>query len=395
MGLTKYIVLIVFTQCYHFGELNFLRRNISDIFSFVMQLRNNSDSVHEYVAKIQVIFCPEQPICTDEGVRDSNAILETLQAAVTVADKTIRVEDIKDFVGICCLPCSCSETCTEDDNCCPTKYYTNFKPTQEPVKRECIVANVASYKRKEKADFRIPRYFMTTKCFEVTPNNSLVAKCETPDINIPDDTVPVTSGRTGHTYWNRHCAICNGDTENLDRWTAKLSLGHGKIFYFASRTPSFISKVNSTEHLHAALTVGENIFYTPPVPMDHNRCFERRSYLTCKEHLENETGLFRQQACKQLYNPVFYSGPVLHVYLNIFCFFCSFEQDNMEIAQSDKCSLKDIDVEKFLSKQMSAILDYGSSSKTEPSDKHRHHSLEEKQSLCPCDQFYDHHKVSM
>ena len=392
MKLRKYIVLIFIVQCYHFSKL----RKFSDIYNFVVQLRNTGVSIHEYIAMIQAIFCPEQPICTNGGVVYSTNILETLPADVTVDDKTLKLEDIKDFVGVCCLPCSCSETCQEDGICCLTKYYSNDPPNPDIIKRECIAANVASYTSRTSASAETPRYFMTTKCFEDNNNTTLVSNCETPDIYNIDHTVPVTSMRSGQSYWNKPCAICNDDAENLLQWSSRIGLGKNKVIYFDVKRPGLISLPNSTEDLHVSFARFNDILYAPPVAMDHNRCLERSISVTCakQQETENKTELsFLQQSCEQLYNPVYLNNLRNIVYSNIFCFLC-LSRELEEVSREGKCRFEAKPIEKMMSKQMSAILDYRITTKTRLAEKQHFQYFRDKQNMCSCDQFYDYNKVS-
>ena len=116
---------------------------------------------------------------------------------------------------------------------------------------------------------------MTTKCFEDKSNDSIVSKCESPDIYNIDETVPVTSVKTGRTYWNKHCAICNGDTNDLFQWTTKILLGKDVLCYFDATTRmGFKSQQNSLEELHAQFAFTGRIFYTPPVSVEHDRCIK-------------------------------------------------------------------------------------------------------------------------
>ena len=385
MRLRKYAILFFLAQCYHISKLI----KVSDIYNFVRQLRDNSDSIHEYVSMVQAIFCPEQPICDDGDVVYSSDMLATPPASLTVDNDTLRFNDIKDFLGVCCLPCSCSATCQEDDICCPTKYYSSDPPNKEFAKRECIAATVDSYTRPAMISAKIPRYFMSTKCFKDTSNSSLVSDCETPDNHNPEETVPVTSVRTGRTYWNKQCAVCNNDAENLQQWSAMIILRSNAFIYFDVTRPVLFSKINSLRDLHVALARFADILYIPPVAMDSNRCFERHVCITCanQQELENKTELsFLQETCEQVYNPVYLSGAKDNVYLNIFCFLCLVHDEKL---------LKPL--EKIMAKQMSAVLDYRSTAKPRSrlSDKHHRHHFEEEQTMCPCDKFYDHYKVSI
>ena len=88
---------------------------------FLVEVRNTAYSFVDYVSKVQALFCPNQPICGPEGELSREEVLGTLPEAVTVNGLTVELDDIPDYAGVCCLPCSCSENCDEDGNCCPTK----------------------------------------------------------------------------------------------------------------------------------------------------------------------------------------------------------------------------------------------------------------------------------
>ena len=91
---------------------------------FLADVQNTADSWIDYVTKVQAMFCPNQPRCGPDGVLDRQEALGTLPAVMTVDGLTVRLEDISSFAGVCCLPCSCADSCRQDDNCCPTKQLT-------------------------------------------------------------------------------------------------------------------------------------------------------------------------------------------------------------------------------------------------------------------------------
>ena len=92
------------------------------IFDFVKQLKRFSDDMTDFVSKIQAIFCPDQPICGSGGVhRDRSDILTTLPTDLNVSGTVVPLEELSEFMGVCCLPCSCENSCHEKENCCPTK----------------------------------------------------------------------------------------------------------------------------------------------------------------------------------------------------------------------------------------------------------------------------------
>ena len=48
------------------------------IFDFTVELRNDSDEIADYATTIQALFCPELPICNDEGTPNRTDLLGTL-----------------------------------------------------------------------------------------------------------------------------------------------------------------------------------------------------------------------------------------------------------------------------------------------------------------------------
>ena len=88
---------------------------------FLEDLKNTADSLVDYVMKIQALLCPDQPICSSDGVLEREDVLGTLPAALTVGNRTVKLQDVSSFIGVCCLPCSCADSCRQVDSCCPTK----------------------------------------------------------------------------------------------------------------------------------------------------------------------------------------------------------------------------------------------------------------------------------
>lgn len=134
----------------------------------------------EFIVKIQAIFCPEQQTCYREEMQERNDELNALPATVQVGNKTVRVTNVQAFMGVCCFPCSCSDNCKLDGNCCVPKFISieNTMDTDQ-VKSECIVPSVHSY-----ADKDLPppskyysSFFMITQCFEGKSNVVLDEKC--------------------------------------------------------------------------------------------------------------------------------------------------------------------------------------------------------------------------
>ena len=88
---------------------------------FLADVKTTADSLLDYVTKMQALFCPNQPVCGAEGELERKDALGTLPSVLSVGSLTVNIEDIANSLDVCCLPCSCSDSCRQDDNCCPTK----------------------------------------------------------------------------------------------------------------------------------------------------------------------------------------------------------------------------------------------------------------------------------
>ena len=81
--------------------------SLESIFDFTDGLKYESDNMFDFVTRIQALFCPEQPICTAEGDRNSTDVLKSLPKMIEIGTEVSRIEDVHNIVGACCLPCSC------------------------------------------------------------------------------------------------------------------------------------------------------------------------------------------------------------------------------------------------------------------------------------------------
>ena len=89
---------------------------------FLAEIKVTADSFLDYVTKMQALFCPNQPVCGGNGELERKDVLGTLPtAALSIDNVSVAVEDLAQSVGVCCLPCSCADSCRQDENCCPTK----------------------------------------------------------------------------------------------------------------------------------------------------------------------------------------------------------------------------------------------------------------------------------
>ena len=88
---------------------------------FLTEVKTTSDSLLDYVTKMQALFCPNQPVCGADGELERKYVLGTLPEVIFLGDVTVNVGDIADSVDVCCMPCPCSDSCWKVNNCCATK----------------------------------------------------------------------------------------------------------------------------------------------------------------------------------------------------------------------------------------------------------------------------------
>lgn len=88
---------------------------------FFADLQQTADSLVDFVRKIQALMCPEQPVCGGTGELEKDVVLRTLPTTLIVDNVTVKLDDVHSYAGVCCLPCSCTDTCWQYENCCPTK----------------------------------------------------------------------------------------------------------------------------------------------------------------------------------------------------------------------------------------------------------------------------------
>ena len=88
---------------------------------FFVHLQQTAISWIDFVRQIQALMCPDQPVCGDNEILERDDVLSTMPAAFIVANASVNLEDVRSYAGVCCLPCSCFDTCWHHENCCPTK----------------------------------------------------------------------------------------------------------------------------------------------------------------------------------------------------------------------------------------------------------------------------------
>ena len=395
MMLSGNYIVFALNLCLHASaELKQSQSNFQSVYKFLLELRNDSETMPEYVAKVQAIFCPERPICDLKGTRERNEILKTVPEAMETGNQTVWLEDVPNYLGVCCLPCSCSSSCYEYSNCCPTKDYATTDINKIPAITECICATAQSYKRGIGGSGACTGYFMVTKCYGDRSDMITVTKCENPNANILNDTGPVTSEKTGRIYWNRHCAICNNDADELLEWRTNVEFKHDLVFY--AHDLEFPRYPNTFEELHAHLYHLSNIIYMPPsnISVKNLQCLDKKAVFSCQENggvkysYEGDNLIFN--LCKQFYNPVVIQGASKNYpYMNIFCFFCREDFLERPAAELD-CNWQE--EYRFSPGVMTALLDFKTDGKAENSEFNKY--MEESTNHdCACAQVYDHYQV--
>ena len=399
--LVKYFLFLLNAHASIYGGCAWRKDGLLYVFDFVAGILDQRGNMLEYVGKIQRIFCPEQPVCYQQ----SNNISNDIPPYLMIGNNTIYVENLTAYTRICCLPCSCTDSCVEDDNCCLTKsfasdtdfeYDTNIDTEsinetkgKDTVTTECIGASYLNYFKRDKDPLTIARYSMIERCFINKANRSLVSKCETPTTADFEETIPVTSNTTGRIYWNKYCAMCNSDNTDLFIWNST-AISRELLFYVNMSTKTeyiirTLDDLKTFDDVNKRLRLGGNIIFTPPSNMAHKRCLPKSLMLSCEHNSSN----IIYAACKQFYSPVFFitSTKRMFVYTNIFCFLC--HGHSLPTIHKDMCTL--LESHRSLPGAMTSILDYRTSAKKFPvSHYYVQHSQQNK---CSCDEFLDQYQV--
>ena len=89
------------------------KATFQNIYQIIVDQYKNSQSYFAFIATIQSNFCPDQPICT----RADSASVTSTSSTSTFINNLTFIDDIHDLTGMCCLPCSCDDTCVEHGSC--------------------------------------------------------------------------------------------------------------------------------------------------------------------------------------------------------------------------------------------------------------------------------------
>ena len=375
--------------------------------NFIAELEDTSGTFDDFVIKTEAIFCPERFNCSVREVESRKNILTQLPKDVRIRNESVKIEDMKHLVGVCCSKCSCSDTCFKIGNCCPTKLVNSnnsentssidrhnaypFRQNIGDVLIECIAASVKSYRNKAIKKL-YKSFFMITKCVPLYSNSTLEQNCINPSAYSRKDVGPVTSKTTRLTYWNSHCAECNNDNENTIPWQAHIEFDRDIIYF--SNMSSFTYPA-SIEELYAeiALSHAGDIIYTPPVQVENQMCLRKCNEMPLngrtRQQIINGSN-FLMEACQVFNNPVFVRrGFRTYLYRNIYCFLSQQMQLDTQ-KEEQECRIGEYF--KDTPPQMTALLDYGKTPKTS-ADLNFIGQSKLSQRKCPCDKIFDHYTV--
>ena len=171
-------------------------------------------------------------------------------------------------------------------------------------------------------------YLMTTDCFQNGKNLTLLTNCQSPDTGSFSDIVPVTSLKTGTTYWSKACAVCNNDIDDVMEWSPIVLFKQTAPYFMNSSVPGL--HPDKLEDLIERITTPRfsDIIYKPPLSMEDSLCL-RKDAVSPKvcEKSSDETTLLKPdwmfESCRRFYNPAFrISDGIDRSFMNIFCLIC-------------------------------------------------------------------------
>lgn len=370
---------------------------------FLHELFDSSPSKFDFILQVQVLFCPDQPVCSNYSNHIYNGIINGLPS-LEVHNITIEAREISKLIGACCLPCSCDDSCIEDDRCCLSKLTMDLETTGSPkipaAKGECIAATSKAYFTQS---YKLGPYYnyhsMVTRCFtkegfQATKEyNTTVFRCEQSKMShyLVDAMIPVTSLASGRTYWNTFCAFCNSDSDDIVSWSARAHLRRA-FFYFGKK--SFLTGMETFESFFKNVVTSGEFIYRKPITLNYFPCLIGQKISSCDNRSSSSDkpkDRFVQDACLNFSAPVLIRSKVRMIpYKNIFCFFCN-DQTTIPTYERNASECLFTDVSKGEHSVMTALLNYktgkrrGNGSKAATFDEAGKH--------CSCQSIFDRDKV--
>jgi len=163
----------------------------------------DKDSMQKMV-RLYYELCPRKPSWCDELFLDENV--------------TLAIIEDEDFVQQLCAPCSCQAECVFHENCCPGSMFGFAKYR---YKKMLLNKKPTEMFTEENVDW----FYFLQECMEqdvVHFGDNPAMEFDNKNCHNVSDWAPVTSKETGLSYYNKHCANCNGD-RNITEWITTFS----------------------------------------------------------------------------------------------------------------------------------------------------------------------------
>ncbi|XP_062598727.1 uncharacterized protein LOC134260157, partial [Saccostrea cucullata] len=261
-----------------------------------------------YIIFLYVVF---RPFIKTEEIEVSELLEQILTLCGTghfcFLNKTLFPLEVKDSaLHPRCPPCFCDQKCYIRGDCCPDVFFSPPVPT---CKNVTIVNASSNYiERKQRTS-----YLMIDSCLHNTESD-VVKRCE----NVTNDVdklkyPPVTSYDTSRTYYNRFCAICNGDS-NFLTWPIDIVCDQFLDINFISTFDDVISNAMARKCVLQSYPPNENISYNCYKENEQyfNSCNKTGTWkhyiqsveFGCDADYFNNDTLFKNMFCKMC-NPTF------------------------------------------------------------------------------------------
>ena len=218
---------------------------------------------------------------------------------------------LKEDMVPCCTPCSCSDNCWEQGNCCPDKDIIGHHVPD----LECVLTMV---KESEPAGriayngykYGIKRYRIVTSCPKEEYNKTLVEKCAGHNKTSILDYTWVTDESTGRIYQNEQCHA----VDRYFKWQIRTTYSPALL-----ANPSSLPNSIHSRHCELFVELPDDKVHSA----DNYRCY-KADRAEC-----NITGLWRDYdasvdlACRTYSSPIIDYFPKSLVYKNIFWYYCN------------------------------------------------------------------------
>lgn len=370
------------------------KEDFESLLNFTELLRRSSITEFDYIARIQAVFCPKQPVCGKHGIVESFDILRSLPQTLMIGNTTVHIEELGAYFSVNCFSCSCSDSCHEGGYCCLTKPVTSDTIKTSRLTFECMVPFVGRYAKPRTFDSTVAKYFMIRKCnYDLQVSNmTMVSKCENQTFGA-DYMFPVTSVTTGRSYWNQHCAACNNDTKEILAWYPTVHIPAGLVFFSNSSTSKVLPQSQTFVDLYQWLGERGEIFFTPPSLLSQSRCTEDSTLATCDENRSKSVAAsdrFLYKNCNLFHSPVLVKYKGWEAYMNIFCFLCiDYKKDIEKNVQFNW----EYGSTRRLSWEYTALLDFAPKQKSNIQVQKYSHGTDMKEDTCACYEIYDPYQV--